>query len=92
MGTMNMDTLPGWSVAAGCMLIALMAAGMICCIARDITEMRVLWRAEEVGRKRPPAETDQGQKELRRRKKRGVNLEETRLERRTEPVAGGRSI
>ena len=92
MGTMNVEILPGWVVAAGCALIVLMAAGMICCIARDITEMRVLWRAEGVGRKRPPAETDQRQKELRRRKKHGVNLEETRLERRTEPVAGGRSI
>ena len=80
MGAVSMDHyIPEWMVGAGCMLLILMAAAMCCGIARDIAEMRVLWRAVENGQKRAELEIEQKKRELRRRKKHGVNLEETRL-------------
>ena len=86
MGTIDRQ-LPSAVVYMGIALMILMAAGMICCIARDITEMRIIWIAAEKGcrkkpRNREPEErTEEEKADLRRRKKHGVNLQETDLRR-----------
>ena len=46
MGTINRQ-LPSAAVYMGIVLMILMAAGLICCIARDITEMSILWNAAD---------------------------------------------
>lgn len=88
MGTVSIDNqLPSGAVYMGIALIVLMAAGMICCIARDITEMRIIWISAEKGCRKKPGnrEPKEGREEkktdLRRRKKHGVNLQETDLRR-----------
>lgn len=81
MGTMNIDSrLPAWMVAAGATVLVLMAVWLFCCIARDIAEMRVLWRAEDQPVKAAEEEKYSQEHELRRRKNRhGVDLMETDL-------------
>lgn len=88
MGTVSIDNqLPSGAVYMGIALMVLMAAGMICCIARDITEMRIIWISAEKGCRKKPGnrEPKEGREEkktyLRRRKKHGVNLQETDLRR-----------
>ena len=88
MGTVSIDNqLPSGAVYMGIALMVLMAAGMICCIARDITEMRIIWISAEKGCRKKPGnrEPQEGREEkktdLRRRKKHGVNLQETDLRR-----------
>lgn len=86
MGTVSIDNqLPSGAVYMGIALMVLMAAGMICCIARDITEMRIIWFSAEKGCRKKPRnrEPKEGREEkktdLRRRKKHGVDLQETDL-------------
>ena len=84
----NIDRqLPSVAVYLGIMLMAVMIVGVICCIARDITAMSVIWNAADKGhrkkpRNREPEEKNEEEKaDLRRRKKHGVNLQETDLRR-----------
>jgi len=86
MGTVSIDNqLPSGAVYMGIALMVLMAAGMICCIARDITEMRIIWISAEKGCRKKPGNREAEKKrkkekaDLRRRKKHGVNLQETDL-------------
>lgn len=83
MGTVSIDSqLPGWAVCTGCVLILLMAAGILVCIARDIAEMRLLWMAGDPGRRKSheKRENKTVKKQLRRRKNpHGVDLHETDL-------------
>ena len=83
MGTIDRQ-LPSAAVYMGIALMVLMAAGMICCIARDITEMSIIWNAADKRHKKPrnrePEERNKEKKtDLRRRKKHGVDLQETDL-------------
>ena len=86
MGTITRQ-LPSAAVYMGIVLMILMAAGLICCIARDITAMSIIWNAADKGqrkkpRNREPEEKNKEEKaDLRRRKKHGVNLQETDLRR-----------
>ena len=62
MGTMNTcidDRLPAGVVALGVTLILVMAAALICNIARDIAEMRVRWNAVAAGQERRRMERHQ---------------------------------
>ena len=85
MGTIDRQ-LPSAAVYMGIALMVLMAVGMICCIARDITEMSIIWNAADKRHRKPrnrePEERPEEEKaDLRRRKKHGVNLQETDLRR-----------
>ena len=85
MGTIDRQ-LPSAAVYMGIALMVLMAAGLICCIARDITEMSIIWNAADKRHRKPrnrePEEKNEEEKaDLRRRKKHGVNLQETDLRR-----------
>lgn len=88
MGTVSIDNqLPSGAVYLGIAVMILMAAGMICCIARDIAEMRIFWIAADREQRRKPRNRGPEKKrkkekvDLRRRKKHGVNLQETDLRR-----------
>ena len=64
MGTMSIDgRLPEWMVFAGGVLIILMAAGMIACIMRDITQMRCMWRSASACRRREAEEKQRKREE-----------------------------
>lgn len=90
------DRLPAGVVALGVTLILVMAAAMICSIARDIAEMRVLWNAVAAGQERQRMERRQllqKQEEIERGKKKpprkhhGVSLEETWMRERPAAVS-----
>lgn len=88
MGAVSIDNqLPSGIVYMGIAVMILIAAAVICCIARDISEMRILWIEAEKEQRRKPRNREaekkrkKGKADLRRRKKHGVNLQETDLRR-----------
>ena len=66
MGIKNRQ-LPSAVVYMGIVLMILMAAGLICCIARDITEMSILWNAADKDTGSP--ETGGRRRALKRKKR-----------------------
>lgn len=86
MGAVSIDNqLPSGAVYLGIAVMILMAAGMICCIGRDIAEMRIIWIAADKEQRKKPRNREPEKKreeekaDLRRRKKHGVDLQETDL-------------
>lgn len=84
MGTIDRQ-LPAGVVFMGVVVMILMAAGLICCIAKDITEMRIYWIAADREQRKKPRNREPEKRckeekaDLRRRKRHGVNLQETDL-------------